>query len=122
MKLTPEERGRDLLDPRTLSLAVQQVRTNGYVVFEGLLPPELLGELRTAFPGSEHQAVHSDIRLLFPDSDLRVPAYCVVLNIPLVDFREDMRPSRSPAPRTTVSPSAPGGFSGRKESRNWLAS
>lgn len=156
MKLTPEELARGLLDPQTLSLAVQQVRTNGYVVFEGVLPPELIGELRTAFfarldayiastdpnrganryqmhlplqepfidsrvianpfvlsvmeallgedcvchyfasdtalPGSEHQAVHSDIRLLFPDSDLRVPAYCVVLNIPLVEFREDNGP------------------------------
>ncbi len=46
----------------------------------------------TAMPGSDYQAVHSDIHLLFPETELSLPAYSVVLNIPLVDFREDNGP------------------------------
>ncbi len=46
----------------------------------------------TALPGSEHQSVHSDIALLFPEAPLSLPAYSVVLNIPLVDHREDNGP------------------------------
>jgi ectoine hydroxylase-related dioxygenase (phytanoyl-CoA dioxygenase family) len=46
----------------------------------------------TPLPGSEYQAVHSDLTALFPDSSLTLPATGVVLNIPLVDFREDNGP------------------------------
>jgi ectoine hydroxylase-related dioxygenase (phytanoyl-CoA dioxygenase family) len=46
----------------------------------------------TPLPGSEYQAVHSDLTALFPDSSVTLPAPGVVLNIPLVDFREDNGP------------------------------
>lgn len=46
----------------------------------------------TPLPGSDYQAVHSDIALLFPEMPLSLPAYSVVLNIPLVDFTEDNGP------------------------------
>jgi ectoine hydroxylase-related dioxygenase (phytanoyl-CoA dioxygenase family) len=46
----------------------------------------------TPMPGSDFQTVHSDIHALFPETDLVVPAYGLVLNIPLVDFRADNGP------------------------------
>lgn len=46
----------------------------------------------TALPGSDFQAVHSDIHLLFPETTLALPAYSLVLNVPLVDFRADNGP------------------------------
>ncbi|MCW8132515.1 MAG: phytanoyl-CoA dioxygenase family protein [Planctomycetota bacterium] len=46
----------------------------------------------TPMPGSDYQAVHSDIHALFPETGLTVPAYGLVLNIPLVDFRADNGP------------------------------
>ena len=156
MKLTTEELSCGALSPETLRLAVQRVRMDGYVIFEGVLAAErltllyhefvdvfndhvrqtpqnrganryqmhlpfrqpfcddaivanplamavieaVLGEncvchyfaSDTPLPGSDYQAVHSDIHSLFPDSDLVVPAYGLVLNIPLVDFREDNGP------------------------------
>jgi len=42
----------------------------------------------TPLPGSDYQAVHSDITLLFPETSLSLPAYSIVVNIPLVDFTE----------------------------------
>ena len=38
MQLTQAERDANALDAETLRLAVQEVRVNGYVVFEGVLP------------------------------------------------------------------------------------
>ncbi len=46
----------------------------------------------TPLPGSDYQKVHSDIQLLFPETTLSLPAYSVVLNIPLVDFTEENGP------------------------------
>jgi ectoine hydroxylase-related dioxygenase (phytanoyl-CoA dioxygenase family) len=46
----------------------------------------------TPLPGSDYQAVHSDMVRLFPESDVIVPPFALVLNIPLVDFREDNGP------------------------------
>ena len=46
----------------------------------------------TPLPGSDYQAVHSDITLLFPEAPLSLPAYSVVLNIPLVDFTPENGP------------------------------
>lgn len=46
----------------------------------------------TPLPGSDYQAVHSDIPALFPNSNTVVPAYALVLNIPLVDFTPDNGP------------------------------
>ena len=46
----------------------------------------------TPLPGSDYQRVHSDIHLLFPETTLSLPAYSVVLNIPLVDFTEENGP------------------------------
>jgi ectoine hydroxylase-related dioxygenase (phytanoyl-CoA dioxygenase family) len=46
----------------------------------------------TPLPGSDYQRVHSDIHLLFPETSLSLPAYSVVLNVPLVDFTEENGP------------------------------
>ena len=46
----------------------------------------------TPLPGSDYQPVHSDISALFPETALSLPAYSVVLNIPLVDFTEENGP------------------------------
>lgn len=46
----------------------------------------------TPLPGSDYQAVHSDIQLLFPETSLSLPAYSIVVNIPLVDFTEENGP------------------------------
>lgn len=43
----------------------------------------------TPLPGSAHQRVHSDTRLLFPETSLSLPAYGLVLNVPLVDCSEE---------------------------------
>jgi hypothetical protein len=43
----------------------------------------------TPLPGSDYQRVHSDTRLLFPETSLSLPAYGLVLNVPLVDCTEE---------------------------------
>lgn len=45
-----------------------------------------------AMPGSSYQDVHADIIPLFPETTAVLPPYSLVLNIPLVDFREDNGP------------------------------
>lgn len=156
MQLSQQELKAQALASETREHAIEQVKTNGYVIFEGVLAQERIAELREAFlrlfeaytertdpnrganryqmhlpfaepfihpqvienpialsvidallgescvchyfasdtplPGSDHQAVHSDIHLLFPEMELSLPAYSIVLNIPLVDFREDNGP------------------------------
>ena len=49
MQLTQAELDANALDPETLRLAVQQVRVNGYVVFEGVLPGDVVDELHENF-------------------------------------------------------------------------
>ncbi len=157
MKLTADELPADgTLPPERLALAAQAVAVDGYVVFERVLPPGQVADLRAAFlrvfdayvartdpnrganrfqmhlpflapfcdeavianpltlavldkllgpdyvchyfasdtplPGSDYQAVHSDIGLLFPEMPLSLPAYSVVVNIPLVDFTPENGP------------------------------
>ena len=46
----------------------------------------------TALPGSDYQAVHPDIYQLFPERSAVLPPYSIVVNIPLVDVREDNGP------------------------------
>jgi ectoine hydroxylase-related dioxygenase (phytanoyl-CoA dioxygenase family) len=46
----------------------------------------------TPLPGSGYQNVHSDTRLLFPETQLSLPCYGLVLNIPLVDVTEENGP------------------------------
>lgn len=46
----------------------------------------------TPLPGAEYQKVHSDTRLLFPESGLSLPPYGIVMNVPLVDFTEENGP------------------------------
>jgi len=43
----------------------------------------------TALPGSDYQKVHSDTQLLFPETSLSLPAYGLVVNVPLVDCTEE---------------------------------
>src|SRR4029450_2324593 len=46
----------------------------------------------TALPGSDFQAVHSDIYLLFPETPLSLPTYSIVVNIPLIDVGPENGP------------------------------
>jgi len=46
----------------------------------------------TALPGSDYQSVHSDTHLLYPDTSLSLPAYNIVVNIPLIDVRVEHGP------------------------------
>jgi ectoine hydroxylase-related dioxygenase (phytanoyl-CoA dioxygenase family) len=43
----------------------------------------------TPLPGSDFQRVHSDTRLLFPETPLCLPPYGLVVNVPLVDCTEE---------------------------------
>ena len=64
-------------------------------ILEGLMGKDLACSYLasdTPLPGSEHQRVHSDTRLLFPETSLSLPAYGVVMNVPLVDFTEENGP------------------------------
>src|SRR5947209_588544 len=49
MKLSRDELESQSLTPETLRLAVQLMKMNGYVLFEGVLPPELVARLYGAF-------------------------------------------------------------------------
>jgi hypothetical protein len=55
MQLTQAELDANALDPETLRLAVQQVRVNGYVVFEGALPDDVVDELHEDFMRLFHE-------------------------------------------------------------------
>ncbi len=156
MILSPQELESQKLQPETFRLALQAVKMNGFVLFENVLAPDLLCQLKTEFlrvfdehraanesnrganrfqmhlpfrapfndaavienplvlalieqlvgpdcvchyfasdtalPGSDYQKIHADIGLLFPETPLSLPAYSVVLNIPLVDHRADNGP------------------------------
>jgi ectoine hydroxylase-related dioxygenase (phytanoyl-CoA dioxygenase family) len=46
----------------------------------------------TPLPGSDYQVVHPDIFPLFPETSSVLPPYSIVVNIPLVDAREDNGP------------------------------
>ena len=153
MKLSIVERETRSLKPETLDAAIQEIKMNGYVVFEGVLSDDLVEELRTHYmellndnmaknppnrgakrwqmhlpfrppfnhpdvichpivlsvinqllgencichylgnntplPGSDYQPTHSDIGQLFPEVDAPSPVYCIVLDIPLVEFRKE---------------------------------
>jgi ectoine hydroxylase-related dioxygenase (phytanoyl-CoA dioxygenase family) len=49
MKLTAEELKNGKLNPETLESAVEQVRLNGYVLFESVLESELVDKMHSAF-------------------------------------------------------------------------
>ena len=49
MRLTSEEISNNQLSPATLQAAVQQVKVNGYVVFESVLPLDFVEELRADY-------------------------------------------------------------------------
>jgi ectoine hydroxylase-related dioxygenase (phytanoyl-CoA dioxygenase family) len=64
-------------------------------ILEALMGPDLICTYfasDTPLPGSEHQRVHVDTRLLFPETPLSLPAYGAVLNVPLVDVTEENGP------------------------------
>jgi ectoine hydroxylase-related dioxygenase (phytanoyl-CoA dioxygenase family) len=49
MKVSAEEKKNGKLNPDTLALAVSQVKLNGVVVFEDMLPADLVDEMNTTF-------------------------------------------------------------------------
>jgi hypothetical protein len=64
-------------------------------ILEQLMGPDLICTYfasDTPLPGSDYQRVHADTRLLFPETPLSLPAYGVVLNVPLVDVTEENGP------------------------------
>jgi len=46
----------------------------------------------TPLPGSDYQEAHADIFSLFPETQMVVPPYSIVVNIPLVDVTEENGP------------------------------
>lgn len=156
MQPSSEEHASLTLSADTLQLAVDQVRMNGFVLFESAIPAANVASLRDAFmetlqahraqnpsnrgnnryqmhlpfrapfidrlviehpfalavldtilgdtchchyfasdtalPGSDYQGVHSDTHLLFPDTSLSLPAYSIVVNIPLIDVTLERGP------------------------------
>jgi ectoine hydroxylase-related dioxygenase (phytanoyl-CoA dioxygenase family) len=49
IQLTEKEKATKRLDPETLEIAAEQVRANGYIVFEKVLPEEKISQIRGAF-------------------------------------------------------------------------
>lgn len=154
--LTEEERKNRRLNPETLEIAVEQVKANGYILFDKVIPEEKISAIRNEFdpifdeyidrkgyntgtnraqmflpfkapfidediichpiatsvidrllgpwnhcnyfasdtpmPGADYQNAHCDIMPLFPDLDIPLPAFSLVLNIPLVDVTEENGP------------------------------
>ncbi|GGG19255.1 phytanoyl-CoA dioxygenase family protein [Paenibacillus abyssi] len=58
MKLSPEELKNGRLDPETVESAVEQVRLNGYVLFEGVLDSEQVEKMRSAFMNALDEATN----------------------------------------------------------------
>ncbi|WP_219838275.1 phytanoyl-CoA dioxygenase family protein [Paenibacillus sp. R14(2021)] len=156
LKLTEQELASGQLNPELLELAAEQVRVNGYIVFDKVISEEKITRIRQAFdpifdsyiekrgyntgtnraqmflpfmepfidndviahpitmsvidkvlgqghhcsyfasdtpmPGSDYQAVHCDIMPLFPELTVPLPAFSLVVNIPLVDVTEENGP------------------------------
>jgi ectoine hydroxylase-related dioxygenase (phytanoyl-CoA dioxygenase family) len=156
IQLTPEEKATGILNPETLAIAVEQVKVNGYIVFDKVLDDAFIQELKASFdplfdeyierkgfntgtnraqmhlpftapyndervinhpiamsiieqilgqdckctyfasdtpmPGSDYQNVHSDTMPLFPELSIPLPAFSLVLNIPLVDTTDENGP------------------------------
>lgn len=156
MQPSAEEYSSNALSAESLQLAVDQVRMNGFVLFESAIPAPTITRVRDAFmqtleehrsrnpsnrgshryqmhlpfrapfidplviehpfvlavldtilgetchchyfasdtalPGSDYQGVHSDTHLLFPETSLALPAYSIVVNIPLVDVTLERGP------------------------------
>jgi ectoine hydroxylase-related dioxygenase (phytanoyl-CoA dioxygenase family) len=64
-------------------------------VVDALLGPDCICHYLasdTPLPGSEYQDTHPDIFPLFPETPMVLPPYSIVVNIPLVDAREDNGP------------------------------
>jgi ectoine hydroxylase-related dioxygenase (phytanoyl-CoA dioxygenase family) len=49
MKLTEHELSNNQLDPQTLHNAIQQIRNNGYILFEGVLAADLVKDMCSTF-------------------------------------------------------------------------
>ncbi|MBW3621957.1 MAG: phytanoyl-CoA dioxygenase family protein [Armatimonadetes bacterium] len=64
-------------------------------IIERVLGPDLLWSYLasdTPLPGSDYQNVHSDTRLLFPETNFSAPPYGLVINVPLVTVTEENGP------------------------------
>ncbi|NRF90385.1 phytanoyl-CoA dioxygenase family protein [Paenibacillus frigoriresistens] len=55
MKLSPEELSDGVLKKETIASAVEQIRLNGYVYFESVLPHELVDEMHASFLNLFHE-------------------------------------------------------------------
>ncbi|WP_261133930.1 phytanoyl-CoA dioxygenase family protein [Bacillus sp. Marseille-Q3570] len=156
IQLSEQEKFTKQLNPETLEIAVEQVKANGYIIFEKVVPEEKITRIRKEFdvlfddyiskkgyntgtnraqmflpfetpyidediicnpiatavidrllgednhcnyfasdtpmPGSDYQNAHCDIMPLFPELDIPLPVFSLVLNIPLVDVTEENGP------------------------------
>jgi hypothetical protein len=93
MRLSQDELQKQSLKPETLAMAVNQIRTNGHITFESVLPADLIEALSKAYtplhnkfvqnPGPTFGKNHFRVYLPFqePFSDLRVIASPFVLPI-----------------------------------------
>lgn len=59
MKISTEELQNGRLNPETVESAVEQVRLNGYVLFEGVLDPSLVDNMREAFHKTLDEATNN---------------------------------------------------------------
>jgi hypothetical protein len=74
MKLSPEELKSNQLHPDTLEAAIHQVKVNGYVLFESVLPREFVDELRAEYmalferfmKNPDHTAGENHYRMFLP--------------------------------------------------------
>ncbi|NRF90367.1 phytanoyl-CoA dioxygenase family protein [Paenibacillus frigoriresistens] len=60
MKLSAEELANKRLNPETVESAVEQVRLNGYVLFEGVLESELVDQMHSSFMNALNDATNRD--------------------------------------------------------------
>jgi hypothetical protein len=93
MKLSQEELRNNQLSPETVEYAVEQIRVNGYIVFESVIPLDLIDVLRTEYmqmfqrllqdPGKTFGVEHYGMSVPFapPFSDERVIANPLVIPI-----------------------------------------
>ena len=92
MKLSTVEHETRSLSPETLDVAIQQIKMNGYVVFDGVLSRDLVDELRAHYMellnaniaenepnrGAKRWQMHLPFRPPFNHPDVVSPSNCSV--------------------------------------------
>jgi ectoine hydroxylase-related dioxygenase (phytanoyl-CoA dioxygenase family) len=72
MKLSPNELKQNKLKPETLTAAVQQVKVNGYVVFESVLSPDFVQTLHDEYMAIYDEALETPPEKTFAKNHFRL--------------------------------------------------